>query len=64
MREIFILQFDIGDKSEPNEVSCTSIKLEGSQIEFKSIHPVTAVDVYEAITDHKLWKGEEECLNS
>lgn len=57
MREVFILQFDTSE--EPNEVSLTSIKLEGSKVEFKSIHPVTAVDIYEAITGKKLWKNEE-----
>lgn len=56
MREVFILQFDVND--EPNEVALTSIKLDGTKVEFKSIHPVTAVDIYEAITGKQLWKVE------
>ena len=59
-REIFILQFDKTD--EPNETSCTAIKLDGTSIQFKAVHPITANDIYEAITEKPVWpeeKGEE-----
>lgn len=57
-REIFILQFD--RTSEPNETSCTAIKLDGTSIQFKAIHPITANDIYEAITEKPVWPAEEK----
>lgn len=58
MRQIFILQFDV--KDEPNETECTAIKLDGTSIQFKSIHPVTAADIYEAITGKTVWPDQLE----
>lgn len=56
MREIFILQYDRTD--EPNETSCTAMKLDGASIQFKAIHPITANDIYEAITEKSIWKNQ------
>lgn len=60
-REVFILQFDKTD--EPNDLALTSIKLEGTSVEFKSIHPVTASDIYEAITGESLWDRATSKIN-
>lgn len=58
MRETFILQFDTTD--EPNELLCTAMKLEGAYVQFKTIQPITASDIYEVLTGKRIWKTYDE----